>query len=92
MNTRMLYARKKLPELLKQQGRSRLAMNANDSKRGDIEDLLPWHAAGTLGHRDTQRVEAALAGDHELARRYESVREELAQTIHLNETLARRVP
>ena len=68
--------------------RSRLAMNtANENERGDIEELLPWHAAGTLSSRDAQRVEAALASDPELARRYELVREELAQTIHLNETL-----
>jgi len=60
---------------------------ANNNERSEIEGLLPWHAAGTLGHRDTQRVEAALASDPELARRYELVREELAQTIHLNETL-----
>jgi hypothetical protein len=60
---------------------------ANESGRGDIEDLLPWHAAGTLSPRDAHRVETALAADPELARRYELVREELAQTIHLNETL-----
>ena len=60
---------------------------ANNNERSELEGLLPWHAAGTLGHRDTQRVEAALASDPELARRYELVREELAQTIHLNETL-----
>jgi anti-sigma factor RsiW len=59
----------------------------NERERSDIEDLLPWHAAGTLDHRDSQRVEAALAADSELARRYELVREELAQTIELNETL-----
>ena len=59
----------------------------NDSERSDIEDLLPWHAAGTLDYREAQSVEAALASDPELARRYESVREELAQTIHLNESL-----
>jgi hypothetical protein len=34
-----------------------------------------------------ERVERALAEDGELARRYEFVREELAETIHLNETL-----
>ena len=64
-------------------------MNAAEQKanRSDIELLLPWHAAGTLSRRDTQRVEAALASDPELARRYELVREELGQTIHLNETL-----
>jgi hypothetical protein len=60
---------------------------ANETEPGDIELLLPWHAAGTLGYRDRQRVEAALANDPELARRYELVREELGQTIQLNETL-----
>ncbi len=64
----------------------------NEDTRSDIEDLLPWHAAGTLSPRDTQRVEAALASDPELARRYELVREELAQTIHLNETLGAPSP
>jgi hypothetical protein len=55
--------------------------------QGDIEALLPWHAAGTLNRRDAQRVEEALARDPELAQRYALVREELAETIHLNETL-----
>jgi hypothetical protein len=54
---------------------------------GDIEELLPWHAAGTLDRRDAQRVEQALARDPELARRYELVREELGTAIHLNESL-----
>jgi anti-sigma factor RsiW len=56
-------------------------------EREDIEALLPWHAAGTLSRRDTERVEQALAQDAELARRFELVREEMAETIHLNETL-----
>ena len=55
--------------------------------REEIESLLPWHAAGTLSRRDAERVEQALAGDPELARRFETVREELAETIHLNESL-----
>jgi hypothetical protein len=59
----------------------------NEQNASDIELMLPWHAAGTLSNRDTQRVEAALASDPELARRYESVRDELGQTIHLNESL-----
>jgi anti-sigma factor RsiW len=59
----------------------------NDSERGDIEELLPWHAAGTLSLREAQSVEAALASDPELARRFELVREELAQTVALNESL-----
>jgi hypothetical protein len=56
-------------------------------EREDIEALLPWHAAGTLSRRDAERVEQALAQDAELARRFELVREEMAETIHLNETL-----
>jgi hypothetical protein len=53
----------------------------------EIEALLPWYAAGTLSRRDANRVEQALSGDRELARQYELIREELAETIHLNETL-----
>jgi anti-sigma-K factor RskA len=53
----------------------------------EIEALLPWYAAGTLSRRDANRVEQALAGDRELARQYELIREELVETIHLNETL-----
>jgi anti-sigma factor RsiW len=57
------------------------------SERYEIEALLPWYAAGTLSRHDADRVEQALAGDPELARRYDLVRQELAETIHLNETL-----
>jgi len=60
---------------------------AKNETHNEIEELLPWHAAGTLSRRDTQRVEEALARDPELARRYDLVREELGETIHLNETL-----
>lgn len=56
-------------------------------ERDEIEELLPWHAAGTLSRRDAQRVEDALARDPELARRYALVREEFGETILLNETL-----
>ncbi len=59
----------------------------NKEAPSDIEELLPWHAAGTLSRRDTLRVEEALARDPELARRYALVREELGETILLNETL-----
>jgi hypothetical protein len=58
-----------------------------DAPERDVEELLPWHAAGTLSRRDAQRVEQALANDPELARRYALAREELSETIHLNETL-----
>jgi hypothetical protein len=53
----------------------------------EIEALLPWYAAGTLSRRDANRVERALGDDRELARQYDLVREELVDTIHLNETL-----
>ena len=59
----------------------------NKEAHSDIEELLPWHAVGTLSRRDTKRVEEALARDPELARRYALVREELGETILLNETL-----
>jgi hypothetical protein len=62
-------------------------MTKNETERRDIESLLPWHAAGTLSRRDAQRVEAALKEDRDLARQFELVREELSETIHLNETL-----
>ena len=62
-------------------------MSEKADDRQEIESLLPWHAAGTLSRRDAERVERALAGDRELARRFDLVREELAETIVLNESL-----
>jgi len=62
-------------------------MNTIDKESEDLEALLPWHAAGTLNRRDAERVERALASDRELARRFDLAREELNETILLNETL-----
>jgi hypothetical protein len=64
-------------------------MNTNTAERepDSVEALLPWHAAGTLNARDMRRVEEALARDPKLARQYAAVRDELAETIHLNEDL-----
>jgi len=59
----------------------------NKEAHSDVEELLPWHAAGTLSRSDARRVEDTLAHNPELARRYALVREELGETIHLNETL-----
>ncbi len=53
----------------------------------EIEALLPWYAAGTLRRRDRQRVADALRKDPSLSRHVDLVREEFAETIHLNETL-----
>jgi hypothetical protein len=58
-----------------------------DQEPGEIELLLPWHAAGTLSARDARRVEEALARDPDLARQYTVIREEYAETIDLNESL-----
>jgi hypothetical protein len=58
-----------------------------EQEPGDIELLLPWHAAGTLNARDARRVEEALARDPELAKQYAVIREEYAETISLNERL-----
>ena len=58
-----------------------------DQEPSEIEMLLPWHAAGTLNPRDARRVEEALAQDPELAKQYAVIREEYAETIHLNESL-----
>jgi anti-sigma factor RsiW len=58
-----------------------------EQEPGEIEMLLPWHAAGTLNARDSRRVDEALARDPELARQYAVIREEYAETIGLNENL-----
>src|SRR3954469_6626119 len=63
------------------------ATNQTAPERQEIEELLPWHAAGSLSRRDAKRVEDALERDPELSRRYELVREELGETIRVNETL-----
>jgi hypothetical protein len=78
-----------LAELLQAEESSEVAMDMinKERERQEIESLLPWHAAGTLSRGDADRVERALADDRELAQRYELVREELAETIHLNEAL-----
>jgi anti-sigma factor RsiW len=58
-----------------------------EQEPSEIEMLLPWHATGTLNARDSRRVDEALARDPELARQYAVIREEYAETIHLNESL-----
>jgi hypothetical protein len=44
-------------------------------------------ARGRLSRCDADHVEQALSDDPELARHYDLVRQELAETIHLNERL-----
>ena len=62
-------------------------MNTKLHEREEIEAMLPWFAAGTLNRRDAARVEAALKSDAELSQRFELVREELGETVRLNEDL-----
>jgi hypothetical protein len=52
-----------------------------------LEALLPWHATGTLSAADARRVEKALASNGKLARHFDLIREEINETILLNETL-----
>lgn len=60
---------------------------ALEQEPGEIEALLPWHAAGTLSARDARRVDEALARDSALAKQYAVIQEEYAETIALNESL-----
>jgi hypothetical protein len=63
-------------------------MKSNDKMpASDLEALLPWYAAGTLESHEADEVEQALATDKELARRFALVREEMTETILLNEAL-----
>ncbi len=64
-----------------------LSKKMREQEPGEIELLLPWHAAGRLSARDARRVEEALAHDPDLARQYAAIREEYAETIDLNESL-----
>ncbi len=58
-----------------------------DEGAGEIEALLPWHAAGTLNARDGRLVDEALARNPELARQFAEIREEHAEVVLLNESL-----
>jgi hypothetical protein len=55
--------------------------------KDEIENLLPWHAAGALSRSEARQVEEALANDPELARRFEMARDELGEDVLLNESL-----
>src|SRR6478752_561657 len=76
-------------ELLNAKEIKGVAMTAINRQPGryEIEELLPWYATGTLSGREAERVEQALAGDHELRTRYDLIRRELAETTRLNEAL-----
>jgi len=65
-------------------------MTATDkelAEPGKIEALLPWRAAGTLSAEETRLVDDALAKDPALVKQYEVIKDELAETVLLNEDL-----
>jgi hypothetical protein len=63
-------------------------MNMTEEERNELSLLLPWYAAGTLSAGETRRVAAAIASDPELARRLDDVRDEAAETLLANESIA----
>jgi hypothetical protein len=65
---------------------------ASDPQRAEIELLLPFYANGRLGAADKVRVEAALKDDPELALRLDLIREDMAETTLLNESLGAPSP
>lgn len=60
---------------------------ATDPKRVELEELLPFYANGRISAGDKARVETALARDPELALRLDIIREDMAETTLLNESL-----
>jgi len=60
---------------------------ASDPKRRELEELLPFYANGRISDADKRRVETALAADAELAARLDLIRDDMAETVLLNESL-----
>lgn len=65
---------------------------ATDPKRVAIEELLPFYANGRISAADRRRVEQALAADPDLAVQLELIREDMAETALLNESLGAPSP
>ena len=72
--------------------RDQQQVDSQNIEPAEVEALLPWYEAGTLSRRERQRVEDALRSDPDLARHADLVREELAETICLNESLGAPSP
>jgi hypothetical protein len=56
-------------------------------ERREIEELLPFYAAGVASPEEGRRVEAALERDPALRRSLDLVREDLDATVSLNEAI-----
>src|SRR3954463_16555770 len=58
----------------------------------EIEELLPWYAAGVLSDEERAEVEAALERRPELRMSLATVEEDRAETVALNEALGAPSP
>ncbi|PZN96647.1 MAG: hypothetical protein DCF30_17295 [Hyphomicrobiales bacterium] len=65
---------------------------SSDPKRAELELLLPFYANGRISAVDKIRVEAALAVDADLAQRLDIIRDDMAETTLLNESLGAPSP
>lgn len=65
---------------------------ATDPKRSELEELLPFYANGRISPADKARLDAALASDAELAARLDIIRDDMAETTLLNESLGAPSP
>jgi anti-sigma factor RsiW len=65
---------------------------ATDPRRAELEELLPFYANGRISSADKARIEQALAADPELGLRLEIIREDMAETALLNESLGAPSP
>jgi anti-sigma factor RsiW len=61
--------------------------NVSRDEREEIELLLPWYAAGTLEPDETARVDAYIKAHPDVADHLVVVREEMDETIGVNEAL-----
>ena len=61
-------------------------------EREEIEMMLPWYVAGTLDRAETRRVEAYLRDHPEMQDHLNLVREEMEETIGVNESLGTPSP
>ena len=59
----------------------------NSAEREDIEMLLPWYVTGNISEDDRARVDHYLADHPEIARQLELVRDEMGETVAVNEAL-----
>jgi anti-sigma-K factor RskA len=62
-------------------------MSADRDDLDAIEELLPWYATGALSANEKGRVEKALAREPRLQASLKAIREDLEETIALNQDL-----